>query len=199
MPRAAGVALPAAFLMEGTRYENMPGTPACLTKWHRPWPFRPLPAFTSAAPRSRPNHGQPHVRTHTQTCALVTFRLSFYPPQINSAPARGPDHFPFAGFRDSGISTQGIPKSLEFMCKTKVRVSPRQFRRALAACSRALACSAPNEAPQHALQGACACQRTCEYATHTHNAVCRCFRPPRCRPQSSTCPPPHTPWAELVA
>ncbi|KAL4439898.1 hypothetical protein ABPG75_002899 [Micractinium tetrahymenae] len=42
--------------------------------------------------------------------------------QINSAPARGPDHFPFAGFRDSGISTQGIPKSLEFMCKTKTTV-----------------------------------------------------------------------------
>ena len=26
--------------------------------------------------------------------------------QINSAPARGPDHFPFQGFRDSGIGSQ---------------------------------------------------------------------------------------------
>ncbi len=47
--------------------------------------------------------------------------------QINSAPARGPDHFPFAGFRDSGISTQGIPKSLEFMCKTKVGCHGQQY------------------------------------------------------------------------
>ena len=26
--------------------------------------------------------------------------------QVNAAPARGPDHFPFQGFRDSGIGTQ---------------------------------------------------------------------------------------------
>ena len=27
---------------------------------------------------------------------------------------------PLQGFRDSGIGSQGVPKSLEFMCKTKV-------------------------------------------------------------------------------
>jgi glyceraldehyde-3-phosphate dehydrogenase (NADP+) len=39
--------------------------------------------------------------------------------QINAAPARGPDHFPFQGFRDSGIGSQGVKNSLEFFCKTK--------------------------------------------------------------------------------
>jgi hypothetical protein len=39
---------------------------------------------------------------------------------VNSAPARGPDHFPFQGFRDSGIGSQGVASSLEFMCKVKV-------------------------------------------------------------------------------
>lgn len=42
--------------------------------------------------------------------------------QVNSAPARGPDHFPFQGFRDSGIGSQGIKKSLEMLVKTKTTV-----------------------------------------------------------------------------
>ena len=42
--------------------------------------------------------------------------------QINSAPARGPDHFPFQGFRDSGIGSQGITNSLRMMTKTKTTV-----------------------------------------------------------------------------
>lgn len=42
--------------------------------------------------------------------------------QINSAPARGPDHFPFQGFRDSGIGSQGITNSIEIMTKTKTTV-----------------------------------------------------------------------------
>lgn len=42
--------------------------------------------------------------------------------QINSAPARGPDHFPFQGFRNSGIGSQGITNSLEMMVKTKSTV-----------------------------------------------------------------------------
>eukprot|EP00884_Botryococcus_braunii_P015218 jgi/Botrbrau1/237/Bobra.0022s0213.1 len=42
--------------------------------------------------------------------------------QINSAPARGPDHFPFQGFRDSGIGSQGIKNSLAMMIKTKTTV-----------------------------------------------------------------------------
>lgn len=44
------------------------------------------------------------------------------PPQVNSAPARGPDHFPFQGFRDSGIGSQGIRNSLAMMIKTKSTV-----------------------------------------------------------------------------
>jgi len=42
--------------------------------------------------------------------------------QINAAPARGPDHFPFQGFRDSGIASQGIPNSIEMMTKIKSTV-----------------------------------------------------------------------------
>lgn len=42
--------------------------------------------------------------------------------QINAAPARGPDHFPFQGFRESGIGSQGIKNSLEMMIKTKSTV-----------------------------------------------------------------------------
>jgi glyceraldehyde-3-phosphate dehydrogenase (NADP+) len=39
--------------------------------------------------------------------------------QINGAPARGPDHFLFCGFRDSGLSSQGVGPSIEFMTKQK--------------------------------------------------------------------------------
>eukprot|EP00879_Flechtneria_rotunda_P003597 GHRR01003832.1.p1 GENE.GHRR01003832.1~~GHRR01003832.1.p1 ORF type:complete len:542 (+),score=137.43 GHRR01003832.1:136-1626(+) len=42
--------------------------------------------------------------------------------QVNAAPARGPDHFPFQGFRDSGIGSQGIKNSLTMMCKLKSTV-----------------------------------------------------------------------------
>ncbi|QDZ20463.1 NADP-dependent glyceraldehyde-3-phosphate dehydrogenase [Chloropicon primus] len=42
--------------------------------------------------------------------------------QINGAPARGPDHFPFQGFRDSGIGSQGIANSIGMMTKTKTTV-----------------------------------------------------------------------------
>lgn len=42
--------------------------------------------------------------------------------QVNAAPARGPDHFPFQGFKDSGIGSQGIRNSLQMMCKTKSTV-----------------------------------------------------------------------------
>lgn len=42
--------------------------------------------------------------------------------QINAAPARGPDHFPFQGFRDSGIGSQGIRNSLQMMTKVKSTV-----------------------------------------------------------------------------
>lgn len=42
--------------------------------------------------------------------------------QVNAAPARGPDHFPFQGFRDSGIGSQGIKNSLAMMSKIKSTV-----------------------------------------------------------------------------
>ena len=39
--------------------------------------------------------------------------------QINGPPARGPDHFPFQGVRDSGIGSQGIINSIDTMTKAK--------------------------------------------------------------------------------
>ncbi|KAL6499661.1 hypothetical protein OROGR_027571 [Orobanche gracilis] len=42
--------------------------------------------------------------------------------QINSAPARGPDHFPFQGIKDSGIGSQGITNSIDMMTKVKTTV-----------------------------------------------------------------------------
>lgn len=42
--------------------------------------------------------------------------------QVNAAPARGPDHFPFQGFKDSGIGSQGIKNSLLMMTKIKSTV-----------------------------------------------------------------------------
>ena len=39
--------------------------------------------------------------------------------QVNGPPARGPDHFPFQGVRDSGIGSQGIINSIDTMTKTK--------------------------------------------------------------------------------
>mmetsp|Transcript_24840 Transcript_24840/g.38991 ORF Transcript_24840/g.38991 Transcript_24840/m.38991 type:complete len:393 (+) Transcript_24840:707-1885(+) len=42
--------------------------------------------------------------------------------QVNGAPARGPDHFPFQGFKDSGIGSQGVRWSIEAMTKVKSTV-----------------------------------------------------------------------------
>jgi len=42
--------------------------------------------------------------------------------QVNAATARGPDHFPFQGFRNSGIGSQGIKNSLQMMTKAKSTV-----------------------------------------------------------------------------
>jgi glyceraldehyde-3-phosphate dehydrogenase (NADP+) len=39
--------------------------------------------------------------------------------QVNGPPARGPDHFPFQGVRDSGIGSQGIINSIDMMTKVK--------------------------------------------------------------------------------
>jgi len=42
--------------------------------------------------------------------------------QINGAPARGPDHFPFQGTKDSGIGSQGVRYSIMAMSKIKSTV-----------------------------------------------------------------------------
>lgn len=42
--------------------------------------------------------------------------------QINGPPARGPDHFPFQGVKDSGVGSQGITNSIEMMTKVKSTV-----------------------------------------------------------------------------
>lgn len=52
----------------------------------------------------------------------ISDRMKTGTVQINAAPARGPDHFPFQGFRDSGIGSQGIKNSLDMMTKTKSTV-----------------------------------------------------------------------------
>ena len=39
--------------------------------------------------------------------------------QINAPPARGPDHFPFQGVKDSGIGSQGVGNSINLMTKQK--------------------------------------------------------------------------------
>lgn len=50
---------------------------------------------------------------------LVANELCSGTIQINGPPARGPDHFPFQGFKDSGIGAQGIKYSIESMSKVK--------------------------------------------------------------------------------
>jgi len=42
--------------------------------------------------------------------------------QINAPPARGPDHFPFQGVKESGIGSQGVRYSIEAMTKIKSTV-----------------------------------------------------------------------------
>ena len=49
----------------------------------------------------------------------IADKMSTGTVQINGPPARGPDHFPFQGFRDSGIGSQGIINSIVMMTKTK--------------------------------------------------------------------------------
>lgn len=53
---------------------------------------------------------------------IISDNLHVGTVQINGAPARGPDHFPFQGFKDSGIGTQGVKWSIEAMSKVKSTV-----------------------------------------------------------------------------
>jgi glyceraldehyde-3-phosphate dehydrogenase (NADP+) len=57
--------------------------------------------------------------THIDRALMIADAMSTGTVQINSAPARGPDHFLFCGFRDSGMSSQGVGPSSDFMTKQK--------------------------------------------------------------------------------
>uniref|UniRef100_A0A7S3XRW2 NADP-dependent glyceraldehyde-3-phosphate dehydrogenase n=1 Tax=Heterosigma akashiwo TaxID=2829 RepID=A0A7S3XRW2_HETAK len=50
---------------------------------------------------------------------MIADKLATGTVQVNGAPARGPDHFPFQGFKDSGLGTQGVRHSLLSMTKVK--------------------------------------------------------------------------------
>jgi hypothetical protein len=70
---------------------------------------------TASAPRGPLTHTQPRRPPGPPAAHRPSW-------QINAAPARGPDHFPFQGFRDSGIGSQGIRNSLAMMVKIKSTV-----------------------------------------------------------------------------
>eukprot|EP00961_Rhodomonas_salina_P014314 192367-Rhodomonas_salina.1 len=53
---------------------------------------------------------------------MISDQLHAGTVQINGAPARGPDHFPFQGFKESGLASQGVRWSLEAMTKIKSTV-----------------------------------------------------------------------------
>ena len=85
--------------------------------------------------------------------------------QINAAPARGPDHFPFQGFRDSGIGSQaswvpaavsllGMPGRLgEHRLAGKQHPHPRTYARTWRQCARPLQSYAIHCPPTLSLQG----------------------------------------------
>ncbi|XP_019055524.1 PREDICTED: NADP-dependent glyceraldehyde-3-phosphate dehydrogenase-like [Nelumbo nucifera] len=56
------------------------------------------------------------------TAVLISDSMETGTVQINSSPARGPVHFPFQGVRDSGIGSQGVTNSINFMTKVKSTV-----------------------------------------------------------------------------
>jgi len=63
------------------------------------------------------------VFTRDLNAALrISDRMRVGTVQVNAPPARGPDHFPFQGFRDSGIGSQGVRSSLLAMTKLKSTV-----------------------------------------------------------------------------
>ena len=57
--------------------------------------------------------------THIDRALQIADAMSTGTVQINSAPARGPDHFLFCGFRDSGLGAQGVGPSIDFFSKQK--------------------------------------------------------------------------------
>ncbi|KAE8654573.1 hypothetical protein F3Y22_tig00117048pilonHSYRG00824 [Hibiscus syriacus] len=53
---------------------------------------------------------------------LISDAMETETVQINSAPAHGPDHFPFQGLKDSGIGSHGVTNSINMMTKIKSTV-----------------------------------------------------------------------------
>ena len=60
--------------------------------------------------------------TNINTAIRISDAMETGTVQVNAAPSRGPDHFPFQGFRDSGIGSQGIINSLAMMVRDKSTV-----------------------------------------------------------------------------
>ncbi len=60
--------------------------------------------------------------TNVNTAIRISDAMETGTVQVNAAPSRGPDHFPFQGFRDSGIGSQGIINSLAMMVRDKSTV-----------------------------------------------------------------------------
>eukprot|EP00890_Picochlorum_soloecismus_P003022 jgi/Picsp_1/3720/NSC_06556-R1_nadp-dependent glyceraldehyde-3-phosphate dehydrogenase len=104
-------------------------TPDMRLAWEEP--FGPvLPIMRIATPEEGVKHAN-SSRLALQGCVftkdidraiVLSDALETGTVQINAAPARGPDHFPFQGFRDSGIGSQGVRNSLELMTKVKSTV-----------------------------------------------------------------------------
>ncbi len=57
--------------------------------------------------------------------ARTWFGQTLRPTPGVSAGGAGPDHFPFQGFRDSGMGSQGIKNSLVMMTKDKTTARAR--------------------------------------------------------------------------
>ncbi len=57
--------------------------------------------------------------TNINDAFYVANKLEVGAAQINNKSERGPDHFPFSGFKNSGIGTQGIRYSIEAMTRLK--------------------------------------------------------------------------------
>ncbi|KAG0449475.1 hypothetical protein HPP92_027289 [Vanilla planifolia] len=82
-----------------------------------------IDAKEKVQPFARSTEGKGSVFTRDINKAiLISDAMETGTVQINSAPARGPDHFPFQGLKDSGIGSQGITNSINMMTKIKSTV-----------------------------------------------------------------------------
>lgn len=82
--------------------------------------------MTDAPSASPPVPAQGCVFTKDINAAIrVSDAMETGTVQINGPPARGPDHFPFQGVRDSGIGSQGVTNSINLM--TKARCGSRRL------------------------------------------------------------------------